>query len=240
MLDQLRLDKLLCIDIETVPGAHHFDDLSGEMQALFELKTGRWKPEDKTLAEYYLERGGILAEFGRVVCISAGFLNTSNGSRQFRVKSFAAETEADLLSAFGQLLAEHYRNRDEDRLCGHNVVEFDVPFICRRMLVNHVPLPAMLNLHAMKPWEVPLVDTMDLWKFGDRKNFTSLRLLTAILGIPTSKDDIQGSDVGHVYWELNDLPRIVSYCQKDVIAVMQIVLRFRGQKALTEDEIVFT
>lgn len=240
MLNAIKLDKLLFIDIETVPAAARFDDLSDEMRALFELKVGRWKPEDKSLADYYQDRGAILAEFGRVVCISVGFLRETNGQRRFRVKSFAGKDEKAVLGSFAELLREHYTDKEEDKLCGHNVIEFDVPFICRRMLVNGIKLPGMLNLHAMKPWEVPLIDTMDLWKFGDRKNFTSLRLLTSILNIPTPKDDIQGSDVGKVFWELDDMPRIVTYCQKDVVAVAQIMLRFRNERLLNDGEIILT
>jgi hypothetical protein len=228
------------VDIETVPGARTFDSLSDEMKALFDLKAGTRRPEDRPLTEYYHDRGAIWAEFGRVVCISAGFLHQANGARQFRVKSFAGHDEARLLTTFADLIASHYKDPGEDKLCGHNIIEFDIPFICRRMLINGLTLPEMLNLHAKKPWEVPLLDTMDLWKFGDRKNFTSLRLLTHVLGIATPKDDIQGSDVGHVYWELGDLPRIVTYCQKDVVAVMQVLLRFRGEQLLADSEIVIT
>jgi hypothetical protein len=131
-----------------------------------------------------------------------------------------------------------YFKDPHDKFCGHNIIEFDVPFLCRRMIINGIDLPAMMNLHSMKPWEVPLVDTMDLWKFGDRKNFTSLRLLTHILGISTPKDDITGSEVGHVYWELGDIDRIVTYCQKDVVAVMQVLLRFRREAMLQDSEVI--
>jgi hypothetical protein len=210
------------------------------MKALFELKAGRWLPEDKTLPEYYLDRGAIWAEFGKVVCISVGYLHRDGGARQFRVKTFGGKEELNVLYGFADLISKHYNDPVEDKICGHNIIEFDIPFVCRRMLINGIRLPAMLNLHAMKPWEVPLVDTMDLWKFGDRKNFTSLRLLTHVLGIASPKDDIQGSDVGHVYWEQDDLQRIITYCQKDVVAVMQVLLRFRGEKLLDEHEVILT
>lgn len=241
MLNDIRLDRLLCVDIETVPAAPDFDSLSDEMKALFELKSGSRVPEGKSLADHYLDRGGIWAEFGKAVCVSVGFLRQGKDGRQFRVKSFAGDDEAKLLREFADLIGSHYKDPGVDKICGHNVIEFDVPFLCRRMLINGIPLPGMLkDLHAKKPWEVPLVDTMDLWKFGDRKNFTSLRLLTHILGIATPKDDIDGSDVGHVFWKLKDVPRIVQYCQKDVVAVMQVILRFREEQLLADNEVVIT
>lgn len=237
MLRQLELDNVLFLDIETVSAVRHFDDLDAEWQALWSDKS-KWirERDDLTLSQSY-GRAGIYAEFGKIVCISVGYFAQSFGERRFRVTSFYGEDEAQLLQEFADLLNSHF-NFSGHVLCAHNGKEFDFPYIARRMLIQGLELPRMLNIAGKKPWEVPHLDTMELWKFGDFKNYTSLKLLAQVFGIPTPKDDIDGSQVGHVYWEERDLERIERYCKKDVVTVAQLVLKFRGEQLLEEDEVV--
>ena len=153
----------------------------------------------------------------------------------FTSPSFFGE-ENRILKDFSSLLDTHF-NQAQHILCGHNAKEFDIPFIARRMIINQITIPNKLNLFGKKPWEIPHLDTLELWKFGDYKHFTSLKLLTKILGIPSSKGDIDGSQVAHVFYVEKDIDRIVIYCEKDVIAVAQIFLRLRREDLLVDDEI---
>jgi predicted PolB exonuclease-like 3'-5' exonuclease len=231
MLEQYDLGNLMVLDIETVPQYSSFDKVPDVLQELWANKT-QYQRKDETPREFY-ERAGIWAEFGKIVCISVGiFLNGKRAG--LRVKSFAGHKEKELLEDFGKMLSAQPASII---LCAHNGKEFDFPYICRRMLINGVPFPPHLQIAGRKPWEIPHLDTMELWKFGDFKNFTSLNLLTVIFNIPTSKDDIDGSQVGHVYWVEDDLPRICTYCQKDVVATAQLIRRYRGE-SLIEDECI--
>lgn len=236
MLEKIRLENILFLDIETIPEEENFNDLDETKQELYSLKTQYQRKDDFTPEEFY-ERAGIWAEFGKIICISVGYFTIRGDIRHFRVTSFFGD-EIKILKDFSNLLANHF-NQPQHILCGHNAKEFDFPFIARRMIINGISIPPKLNLFGKKPWEVPHLDTMELWKFGDFKHFTSLKLLTNILGIPSPKDDIDGSQVGHVYHIEKDIDRIIRYCEKDVIAVAQILLRFRREDLLVEDEIVF-
>ena len=231
MLEQYDLSNLMVLDIETVPQYASHDQLPEPMQELWAHKTRNVRNEETAGAFY--ERAGIWAEFGKIVCISVGIF--TNGKRAgLRVKSFAGHDEKELLEDFSRMLRGQPLSMI---LCAHNGKEFDLPYICRRMLINAVQFPPHLQIQGKKPWEIPHLDTMELWKFGDYKNYTSLNLLTAIFNIPTPKDDIDGSQVGHVYWVENALERICTYCQKDVIATAQLIRRYRGEP-LIEDECV--
>lgn len=235
MLSSLELDSLLFFDIETVPVSSSYDELDEEMQELFDIKTAYQRKDGQAASEFY-ERAGIWAEFGKVVCISVGYFTYKNGDRQFRVKSFAGE-ERDLLEEFSNLVEGYFRDSSR-MLCGHNIKEFDIPFVVRRMLINGVKIPNKLGMFGKKPWEVNHLDTMELWKIGDYKNFTSLKLLTRILDIPSPKDDIDGSEVAKVYYEDNNIDRIIVYCEKDVVAVAQVLLRFKREELLSFEEIL--
>lgn len=234
MITKIGLQNILFIDIETVPETQDFEMLSQEKQELFSLKTKYQRKEEDT-AESFYDRAGIWAEFGKIVCISAGYFTLKNDIRNFRVTSFFGE-EKKLLTDFSNLLNNHF-NGAEHVLCGHNAKEFDFPFMARRIIINGLKIPAKLNLFGKKPWEIPYLDTMELWKFGDYKHYTSLRLLTNILDIPSPKDDIDGSEVAQVYYIEKDIDRIVTYCEKDVITVAQVLLRFRGEEILDNSEI---
>ncbi|MFY7936193.1 MAG: 3'-5' exonuclease [Flavobacterium sp.] len=235
MLNNIQLDNILFLDIETVPEAEHFSDLDSDFQELFAHKTQYQRKEDVSPEEFY-ERAGIWAEFGKIICISVGYFTQKSGERQFRVTTFQGDEERILID-FSNLINNHF-NLPQHVMCGHNVKEFDFPFIARRMLIHGIKIPDKLNLMGKKPWEVPHLDTLELWKFGDYKHFTSLKLLTKVLGVPSPKDDIDGSEVAKVFYKDKDIDRIATYCEKDVIAVAQIILKLRLQKLLTSDEIL--
>lgn len=229
---------LLLIDIETVPQAENFNILSADWQQLWCDKISKTMPENITPEESYKMRGGILAEFGKIICISTGYFSKGeNGEMQLRIKSIFGDDEVKLLNDFVMLCNKMYVHNKNFQFAGHNIKEFDIPYICRRMIVNRIPMPEYLQLHEKKPWEVKMLDTLNYWKFGDNKNYISLHLLANVLGIPTSKTDIDGSMVQDVYYKDKNLPRIVDYCQRDVIATANIILRFKEQNILTENHI---
>lgn len=229
------LTKILFLDIETVPQHYRWEELDERSAKLFSDKT-RFEQErnSKSAEEIYGEKGGILAEFGKIICIGVGSLRSEGDGHGLRATSFHGDDEHDVLQRFVDLLDKHF-NSDEHWLCGHNGKEFDFPYIARRCVVHGIKLPKLLNIAGLKPWEVGHLDTMNLWSFGDRKAYTSLALLTHILGIPTPKDDISGADVARVYYEDKDLERIATYCKKDVVATAQLYLRLTG-KGLVSDE----
>ena len=233
MLENIDLQQVLVLDIETVPQYPSFNELPVEYQQLWDQKTRFQRRDGETAAEFY-SRGGILAEFGKIICISVGIFSKKTETLSLRVKSFFGDVEKEVIQSFIDLL-----NKQPDSLilCAHNGKEFDFPYLCRRMLINGLQIPIQLNIHGKKPWEIMHLDTMDLWKFGDYKNYTSLNLLAAVFNIPSPKDDIDGSMVHKVYWEENDLERIRIYCEKDVITTAQILLKFKSLPALSTDKI---
>lgn len=235
MLDKIQLENVLFLDIETVPEFETFSDLNETKKELFDLKTKYQRKEEFTSEEFY-DRAGIWAEFGKIICISVGYFTFKRDVRHFRVTSFFGDEEK-ILKDFSNVLNNHF-SQPQHVLCGHNAKEFDFPFIARRMIINSLPIPQKLNLFGKKPWEVSHLDTLELWKFGDYKHYTSLKLLTNVLGIPSPKDDIDGSEVAHVYYVEKNIDRIVTYCEKDVIAVAQILLRLRRENLLIDDEII--
>ncbi|MDD7915109.1 3'-5' exonuclease [Polaribacter ponticola] len=231
-----KLNNILFLDIETVPQEENWESLSKTTQDLFEQKTHYQRKEEFTAKEFY-ERAGIWAEFGKIICISVGYFVLEDSKKQLRLTSFFGDDEHKLLTEFKNLLDKHFA-RKANVLCAHNGKEFDFPFIARRMIVHQIELPKKLNLFGKKPWEVPHLDTLEMWKFGDFKHYTSLKLLTNILGIPSPKDDIDGSEVASVYYKEKDLQRIVTYCEKDTIAVAQILLRFNNEMLLKDENII--
>ncbi|MEW4922446.1 3'-5' exonuclease [Algibacter sp. 2305UL17-15] len=235
MISKLHLENILFLDIETVPEYQYFSDLDETKQALWEHKS-KYQRKDEFTAEEFYDRAGIWAEFGKIVCISVGYFTLQGDLRKFRVTTFYGD-EITILKDFKSLLISHF-SQNKHLLCAHNGKEFDFPYIARRMIIHHIELPYKLNLFGKKPWEVPHLDTLELWKFGDYKTYTSLKLLTNVLGIPSPKDDIDGSEVCKVYYEENDIDRIIIYCEKDTIAVAQIFLRLRGDALLSDDEII--
>lgn len=233
MLKDIKLEKILFLDIETVPQTYIYQDLEDKTKELFNQKTRFSQNEEKSFEALYNERGSILSEFGKIICISIGLVTKDSlGARKIRLKSFAHDDEETLLNQFKQVL-----EGKEYILCGHNSKEFDIPYICRRMLINGISLPSVLDIAGKKPWEINHLDTLELWKFGDYKAFTSLALLCHVFNIPTPKDDISGADVARVYYEEKDLKRIRVYCEKDVIALIQLLMRMKGDSLIPEENI---
>ncbi len=235
MLQKINLDYILFLDIETVPEKPDFEHLDPSTQELWEQKSRYQRKDEFTPQEFY-ERAGIWAEFGKIICISVGYFVLKGDRRNFRVTSFYG-SEPKILGDFKSLLDTHF-NKPHYLLCAHNGKEFDFPYIARRMIINGIKLPSKLELFGKKPWEVPHLDTMELWKFGDYKHFTSLKLLTHILQIKSPKDDIDGSMVRDVFYKDEDIDTIINYCEKDVVAIAQILLKFKYEPLLEENEIL--
>jgi len=234
MLYKLNLEHILFLDIETVPQHQHFSDLDETSQQLWELKT-QYQRKDEFSPEEFYDRAGIWAEFGKIVCISVGYFKMQGDTRNFRTTSFYGD-ESKILKEFKQLLTDYFSSV-KHLLCAHNGKEFDFPYIARRMVINGINLPYKLDLFGKKPWEVPHLDTMELWKFGDYKHYTSLKLLAHILGIPSPKEDMDGSMVKDVFYKEKDIDRIIDYCELDVVTTAQVFLRMRNEELLTDDEI---
>jgi DNA polymerase elongation subunit (family B) len=239
MLENYKIDHILFLDVETVPQVYDFKDVPERAKYLFNEKVKNQVNEEVTVEQLYRQRGGILAEFGKIICISVGYIQKIDDEYKLRLKSFYGDNEKKILEDFSTLLNKSFKNEKEDVLCAHNGKEFDFPYLCRRMLVNGIKIPKILQIMGKKPWEINHIDTLEFWKFGDYKHYTSLELLTEIFGIPSPKDDIKGSDVARVYWEENNLNRIAKYCQKDVLALVQLFLRFKGESMLKEDDMIF-
>lgn len=232
------LQNILFLDIETVPQVAEYSSLDDNWKKLWDYKSSSLKKTDEDTSETLYSRAGIYAEFGKVICISCGYFRFEGGVISFRLKSFYGDDEKILLKEFCETLNRHF-NKIENLLCAHNGKEFDFPYLCRRLIINALPIPDILNIAGKKPWEVKHLDTMELWKFGDYKSYTSLNLLANVLGIPTPKDDIDGSMVREVYYKENDLERIATYCQKDVVTTAQILLRMSNQPLMDLDQIKY-
>ena len=235
MIQKLNLEHILFLDIETVPEVAEYAQLDDTKKELWEHKSQYQRKEEFTAEEFY-ERAGIWAEFGKIICISVGYFLIKEGVRNFRVTTFQGDEEK-ILNDFIRLLNEHF-SRPKNLLCAHNGKEFDFPYIARRLIIKGITLPYKLDLFGKKPWEVPHLDTLELWKFGDFKHYTSLKLMANVLGIPSPKEDIDGSMVRDVYYEEGDLDRIVAYCELDVITLAQVFLRLRNDELLPEDQII--
>ncbi len=236
MLESIKKDQILFMDIETVPQYEMWEAVPEKIQTLWEKKSKSFRTEDESPEDLY-GRAGIFAEFGQIICISVGVFVLKETKTLFRMKSFASKNERQLLTEVAAMLRKYAAEGDKN-LCAHNGKDFDFPYIARRMLIHGIKLPAILDTAGKKPWEVKFLDTMELWKFGEYRHFTSLDLLTTIFDIPTPKDDIDGSQVAKVYYENDDLERIRRYCEKDVLAVAQLFLRWRGEGLLEEDQII--
>ncbi len=233
MLANIAISNILFLDIETVPQYASYSEVPDNFRKLWDHKAGKIKQNETDTPESLYQRAGIYAEFGKIICISVGMISEAS----FKIKSFAGEDEKLLLSEFSAFLSKDYF-RANRMLCAHNGKEFDYPYIARRLLVNGIKLPHLLDISGKKPWEVQHLDTMELWRFGDFKSYTSLELLAYIFQIPTPKDDIKGSDVSHVYWQEKNLDRIVRYCEKDVITIARLFLAYRGEPLFGDNNIV--
>ena len=239
MLNNIDTSKLLFLDIETVPLTYRFSELNDTSKSLWDKKTKFLQEREGTSADKIYEKAEIYAEFGKIICISVGFMVQVKGEHQIRLKSFSSSDEKEVLQGFIDLLNSHY-NHNSYMLCAHNGKEFDFPYISRRLLINQMKLPKLLDNAGKKPWEINNIDTLELWKFGDYKHYTSLELLTNIFNIPTPKDDIDGSQVAKIFYEDNDLDRIINYCEKDVVATIQLFQKYRGEELIDPAFIIST
>ncbi len=242
-MQQNEMHKIMFLDIETVPQTSDFSEITENLGHIWEdkFKTISKRmpekyPDGTTAAEAYNTSAGIYAEFGKIVCISVGFIHSQEKEIHFRTKSFAGTDEKELLINFSKLISK-FCSTKEHTICGHNIKEFDIPYICRRLLINGLPLPPIFQISGKKPWEISFIDTLELWKFGDFKNYSSLKLLTAVFGIPTPKDDIDGSQVANVYYVEKNIDRIATYCQKDVLATAQVFLKMNGIDVVKDQNI---
>lgn len=232
----MNYEQLVFIDIETVPQEASLSNLSVPMQQLWEKKAALLSSfQDEPIR--FEERGGIYAEFGKIICIGLGYFVQLDQQWQLRVKTLSSHDEHHLLEQFTAQCQALFKTPDRI-FCGHNIREFDIPYICRRYLVQQLSMPLHLReLQRKKPWENPMLDTLQYWKFGEYKHFVSVELLATILGIPTPKDDIFGGDVAQVYWQEDNLQRIVNYCNKDIVTVAQLYLRLQGLPLLEQEQI---
>lgn len=237
MLDQYAIGNILFLDIETVPQYSGFEDSPQIIQQLWDKKSSYFRKENETASDVY-QRTGIYAEFGKIVCISMGIFDIKEKSKALRIKSLYGNDEKKILEDFILLVNNHPSHKNL-HLCAHNGKEFDFPYIARRLLINGLSLPGILDVAGKKPWETCFIDTMELWKFGDFKNYTSLELLAAIFNIPSPKDEIDGSMVADIYWKDKDIERIRKYCEKDVITIARIFQKYKAEEMINDENIVF-
>jgi 3'-5' exonuclease len=230
-MNQTDIEKILFLDIETVPLVYQYKDLEISAGDLWNKK---WQYNKDISPEEQYAKAGIYAEFAKTICIGVGYYK----NEKFTVNTIASPDEKEVLRKFVAFMRENFSGHDH-LLCAHNGKEFDFPFLCRRFLINDIPLPKLLQIQGKKPWEVKHIDTMDLWKFGDIKNFSSLNLLAHVFGIPSPKDDMDGSMVAKTFYEENDLAKIERYCKKDVITLARVYTRFAGVRKLQEEDIIF-
>ena len=231
MIKNIPIERVLFLDIETVPAFGNWEEVSLEEQKLWDKKTKGQREDEVFVGEFYEERAGVMAEFGKIICISVRMLEKGN---YLRIKSFSGDDEVKILEDFGKIF--NSTRLSNSILCAHNGKEFDFPWIARRMLINGFQPPVPFQMFGKKPWEVPHLDTMELWKFGDWKSYTSLELLAHVFGVPTPKDDIDGSMVAEIYYKEKDLPRIVTYCEKDVLTLANVFRRMRQEDLLERIE----
>lgn len=234
----ISLSNILFLDIETVSQYEHFEELPEKWKELWLRKADgllRNNKDEQTGASIY-DRAAIYAEFGRIICISCGIIQGTGENKTIVIKSFYGDDERKILGDFCEMLTRWTPGAPK-YLCAHNGREFDFPYLCRRMVINNECIPELLSVSGKRPWEINHLDTMELWRFGDYKNYTSLNLLAHVLDIPTPKDDIDGSMVGSVYWKEKNIARIVQYCQKDVVTLAQVYLRLNREALIPSTHI---
>ncbi len=237
-MQNIKMEQVLLIDIETVPQQASYNLLNEEWQELWQEKSIRSLPDFTSAEEFYQQRAGVMAEFGKIICISIGYYIYQGNVLQLRIKSFYGDDEKKLLHDFIGTINIMEAKNNKWCFAGHNIKEFDIPFICRRLLVNGLLIPPYLDFQNMKPWDTNIIDTFQYWRFGDYKNFTSLKLLAAALQVPSPKDDIDGSMVADVFYKEKNIERIATYCQKDVVTTGNIILRFKNMDLINDDQVV--
>lgn len=242
------MQHILFLDVETVSQQPMFEAMNDHGRNLWKQKIGymarrddrEWEEDD--FARSYKDRAAIYAEFGKVIVISAGIITqTDDNILNLRIKSFYGDEERNVLESFASILHKNFHDPNMNVLCGHNIREFDIPYLCRRYSVHGISLPPLLNIAGKKPWEIKYVaDTLEMWKYGDHKNYTSLDLLAYTLGIASPKETLDGSKVGHCYWEEKDLEKIKQYCERDVVTVAQVYLKLNNMAVFHQDQVIIT
>ncbi|MBN9349460.1 MAG: ribonuclease H-like domain-containing protein [Chitinophagaceae bacterium] len=237
-MDKIQTGNLIFLDIETVPGNPDFQSLPDVWQELWNKKVARLVPEGITPEDFYSQQSALYAEFGRVVCICIGYYRSDGTERKLRVKALAYDDEAKILKQFNEMITQFENHHKNWIFAGHNIREFDLPYLSRRMLINGLDIPQSMSFQKLKPWDIPVFDTMHFWRFvGDYRNYTSLDLLATALGIPSPKEDINGSQVAEVFYKEKNLKRIAAYCSRDVVCVANIVRKLNREPLLAEEQI---
>ena len=242
--EAVNINSILFLDVETVPAYSDFDELPDNFKGLWRDKSRKYSSEGMPPEELFFQKAGIHAEFGKIICVSAGYfpdpLVLAPGEKSFRITSFAGSDEKEVLLKFKSLLDKSFSECKKHALCAHNGIEFDFPYISRRMMIHGIELPNLLNTSGTKAWNNPwLLDTMNMWSFGDYKDRTSLALLAACFGIPSPKDDINGKDVARVYYYEKDIDRIRIYCEKDVLSLARIFRKFSGHGPIEDSDVAY-
>ncbi len=237
MLENIQLHRLLFIDIETVSHYKAFDEAPSEWQELWKSKMRFSEKEDH--AELYKDRAALYAEFSKIVCVGLGYFSKTDDEMVFRQKVIHAATEKEILEQLSELINQYFGNMNLNKLCGHNIKQFDIPFLCKRYIVNGLKLPSLLNIHNVRPWEMPFLDTLQLWQFGDYKQRTSLNLLAQTLGIETPKPSNKPIDIHEIYWEENNLEQLIEFAKNDVLATARVVLKLMGKENISDDKIIY-
>jgi predicted PolB exonuclease-like 3'-5' exonuclease len=235
-LDHIK--NIIFLDIETISAHEDYTSLTDRQKALWDKKSQNIKSETAiTAAEKYFEKAAIYAEFAKVFCIAVGLFIEKNDKLSFHTKCYYGD-ELDVLNSFADMLS---KNQNSNKvLCAHNGYEFDYPFLCRRFLINGLQIPKTLDVRGLKPWEVKHLDTMELWKFGDKKAYTSLEALATVFDVPSSKDGIDGARVNEFYYKKKDTKSIAKYCERDVYVLAQIYCRINGLHHIKADEVVYS
>ena len=235
-LDQLK--NIVFFDIETAGSHESLDALQEDNPLLATLWSKRCEylrekfeeNKDLTDEELYLNKAALHPEFNRIVCASFGRIAGDVDSTSMIIKSYSGDDESEILDGIDKVLTKF----NKMNLCGHNIKRFDIPVMGKRFLINGKKLPKSLMIYDSKPWELPFIDTSDIWSFGAwQEGFASLELIAASLKVPSPKDDIRGEDVHSVFWESSEHSRIAEYCAKDVKVLGDIMLKISGFSTLS-------
>jgi predicted PolB exonuclease-like 3'-5' exonuclease len=246
MFTPTQLEKFLFFDIETSGLESNYERLSEKMQELWSKRSeilrnqlGEKYPDnkDKSDSDLFELKSALQAEFGRVVCISFGKIKFVEDEPTIQIISVQDEDESVLLKKAFDIIIK--MSKIGVKLIGHNVKRFDIPFLCKRGIINSLELPAPLQVWDKKPWEISITDTSELWSFGAwQEGFASLDLLATVLGIDSPKEQMNGSEV-HGYYYSGRIEEITEYCERDVITLAQILLRLSNLNLIDKQSIIF-
>lgn len=244
------------VDTETIPGYKDFNDMPEELARMYERKFGHElanNDPDKfdNFEDHYRARAALYPEFGKIVCLVIGviFVDDKDKQEKLKLKTLCGRHEDKLLAEAAPIIDKF------DSLVGHNSKEFDFPYLCKRFYVHGIQLPQILNIAGKKPWEVSLIDTMELWRFGSFKGSTSLELFAHCLGLPSPKQDMTGADVAKVYYEMFDhmkdgelpfeaesaaIQKIGKYCQGDVVTLANCYRKLKYQSVIASENVIYS